>query len=411
MMMEAMFRIICLFSIILLSTADDKMTSVVNPNCGQECKEQHEGRDVFLVYTHSIVGNDSYHYIWSTIGRSPSFLVAQASPEAELNIDWTKLLSNDPSSSVNLTEHPARVISFILNDVIVWDDINKTGSFEPSKHNFTHFDWNNFTTLTCTPDFKEKCSDDPKCGLTSAAANFSFTNEDGSFGISIETSARLALGRHEALPRILMSPSSFHAELVIFGETGLNYSHPRVFLPLNIIHSNDSVKISRVSRIDDEFSPGVFSDDTLSVGSEGMKSYVTWKPIGYSKDDRIIAHTLDASRQFSADLKPLDKELAPPIYGFYQPKFDKEYSANDLMIFLGSEKDIFYSESNYTSFSFNVGLGEPAEEGLSLMVKMVILVGFGLPAIALLLSTVFVGYRRWRRARGGVLEDISASSY
>jgi hypothetical protein len=285
------------------------------------------------------------------------------------------------------------VIGVCLNAVIIWDDVNKTGIFNASVHNHTVFNWNELSKRSVNLIGDNKYS----------SVNMSYGFADSNFTVSINISTGASLGRHENLPRLLMSPSSFHTEMIVYGSPGVNYSYPRVIIPFDTVHSRANFSLTRVSRIDDEYSPGVFSDETLSVGSNEDKTYITWKPVGYSRADRIIAKTLDAVKLLTAHPAPLGPE-EPVLYGFYYPKMSDSYIIQSLQFSLGAAKDTQYSESNYTSFSFNIGLGEPADEGLSFLVQMVILVGFGLPVIALLLSAFFVGYRRYRRSRGNLID-------
>lgn len=376
--------LILVFAIITGASTEDSLITKINPGCDKDC-----GNETMLVYTRSTVGNDSFHYIWSTIGSSPSFLVAQASSAANLTVNWKKMMSTDPGDSIKMTEDPSRIISVVLDKVVIWDDVNQTSVYNHMKHNKTIFSWNNFTkSIGVAGD------------SSYSSANLSFNDDVGKFSISLNISTRISLGRHEKLPRLLMSPSSFHADLIVYGSPQLNYSFPRVFIDLMTVHGKQNVSLFRTSRIDDEYSPGVFSDDTLAVGGGKDKAYIRWKPVGYSRPDRIIAHTVDALKFLGNNTQQrLTPEISPPLFGFYHPKHAQEYNCQNLTIFMGAAKDIMYSETNFTSFSFNVGLGEPADEGLSFLVQMVILIGFGLPAIALMASTVFVGYRRWKRSR------------
>jgi len=69
-----------------------------------------------------------------------------------------------------------------------------------------------------------------------------------------------------------------------------------------------------------------------------------------------------------------------------------------------------YSDSGYLSFSFLGGLDEPPTEQLSSTVTIIILVGFGLPLAAIILSSVYLGVKRFRRSSyDNVLIDSSES--
>lgn len=157
-----------------------------------------------------------------------------------------------------------------------------------------------------------------------------------------------------------------------------------------------------------------------------------WKAVGYNKPDRIIAHTVDAQLRVdgneTSSLKVDDDETSflkvdeTSSLKVYETSFLK-VNINDTDVlnrvmkgFFGSVNvshamDIsitkfnmtfqvgeeYYSKSNYTSFSMIMGLGDYEEEqGLSFMVKIIIVTGFGIPVIAIIASALFLAIK-WRR--------------
>ena len=121
-----------------------------------------------------------------------------------------------------------------------------------------------------------------------------------------------------------------------------------------------------------------------------------WKPVGYSKSDRIIAHTVDANcfnSKSNFSINPVENNALKGFFSTFSA-----YDVSRFNITFGSPKDSFYSSTNYTSFSFLLGFDDPPEESLSLMVKMVILTGFGIPVIAIMISGLYLTIRRCRRS-------------
>lgn len=58
----------------------------------------------------------------------------------------------------------------------------------------------------------------------------------------------------------------------------------------------------------------------------------------------------------------------------------------------------YYSKTNYTSFSFVMAMGQyTEEEGLSFLVKIIIITGFGIPVIAIIASALYLSVKRYRR--------------
>lgn len=121
-----------------------------------------------------------------------------------------------------------------------------------------------------------------------------------------------------------------------------------------------------------------------------------WKPVGYTKEDRLIAHTVDGNLQKASTDNAIPSDNAV-LHALFSNKTD-QFETSFFNITFGSAKDSFYQESNYTVYSFVIGLDEPPQEKLSFLVEMIILVGFGLPAVFIVLSSVYLIYKRCRRA-------------
>lgn len=369
----------------------DSLTTEINPGCSEElCKNV-----TYLVYTKSVIGNDSLHFLWSTpgpgqdnpehhLGSSPGLLLVEVEDtDAKVSIDWPKLFSGSPGSVSFPANKVKNAIAIILKDITIWDDTEKKATPSPGHANFT-FDWTQGRNDSQVASFHDV-----------SWAKFSFRHDN--FSMSFNVSTRTSPIRHGIVPHLTITPHNFHTEVILKGKSGQEqYQLPRLLFNIIVVHSAKNYSITRTSRIDDEYSPGVFVDETLSLFSSGneKKSYVNWKPVAYSKDDRIIAHTIESSCQNITRDVTEDENKSKPVFAFFS---GYDHSSLGLTFAFGSPKDSAYNDTDYTSFSFSAGIGDPPDEGLSLLVKMVILVGFGLPAIALIASCLYLGVKKLRQ--------------
>lgn len=66
------------------------------------------------------------------------------------------------------------------------------------------------------------------------------------------------------------------------------------------------------------------------------------------------------------------------------------------LTFGSPDETLYYDEKKYTTFAMVIGVGAAPADELSLLVKLVIVVGFGLPAVIIGLSAVYIVVRKVR---------------
>lgn len=131
-------------------------------------------------------------------------------------------------------------------------------------------------------------------------------------------------------------------------------------------------------------------------------NYLKWKAVGYNKPDRIIAHTVDTLVRVDKNETDL---LTSTLDGVMKGFFNNDH-LNHSMVFSVTKFNMtfqtgeeYYSKTNYTSFSFVMALGQyEEEEGLSSLVKIIIVTGFGIPVIAIIASALYLSVKRYRRS-------------
>lgn len=74
------------------------------------------------------------------------------------------------------------------------------------------------------------------------------------------------------------------------------------------------------------------------------------------------------------------------------------------MIFGNPDEDYSYSDNPYVDFSLAIGLGAPPPQNFSLLLKIIIFAGFGLPMAFFLVSIIYTVWRKCRASRYDNLE-------
>lgn len=359
------------------------MEAKVNPGC------DHCGPEDQLVYAKSDFGNETLHYLWSSItDDEPTFLMAQSLDDNDIGIQWQQLLKGIPGS-INATSL-VNDVAIVVKDIRLWNDTQKSGVF-------------NHSDVSTTKDLKRMQKNVTLVtDSQSAKAVFLFyEEEDSNLTVTLVLSTGVSESRFADLPHLLMSPTAFHLQVTVAGDPLLNYTNCRLVLDMEVFHRRGSLSIGSETTIDDEYSPGVFSISTAKLtGQDDRDSYLTWKSVAYNKPDRIIAHTVDSDVKLDASNKTTGGKV---ITGFFTSVSD--YEVSSLNVSFGAAKDSFYSEFN--SFSFVVGLGVPAKDGLSFLVQLIIWIGFGIPVLALIVAAVYMTVKRIRNrgSRELLLQD------
>lgn len=355
---------------------DGTMQASVNPGC-HKCTSDDQ-----LVYAKAGVMNQSVHHLWSSLSDDyPTFLLAQSSENESMAINWDKLLKGS-NGSINGSSI-VNDVALVVKDIRFWNDTQKSGVFNHSDPS---------TTKNLAGQIFQKNVTLTKDGHSAKAVLVFSEVEESNVTVTLILSAAASEGRADDLPHLLMSPTSFHVQIIITGDPRLNYTNCRIVLDMDVFHRTGNVTIGSETTIDDEFSPGVFAVSTAHINAQDdSQSFITWKSVAYNKVDRIIAHTVDTNVKFGEPKKSTGGKV---ITGFFS---DRDFQVSSLNVSFGGAKDSFYTEFN--SFSFVVGVGVPAKDGLSFLVQLIIWIGFGIPALALIVAAVYLTVKRMRRSR------------
>lgn len=126
-----------------------------------------------------------------------------------------------------------------------------------------------------------------------------------------------------------------------------------------------------------------------------VKSYLQWKPIFYYFSPKTLENST-ITKEY--ELRKNDSLASGISLSFFDSA--KHYPALNISFGLpGDDKNgYFYKSTSYSSFTFAAGFGEPPKDKMSFIVTLVIIVGFGLPALVILVGLVVLIYRKLFRS-------------
>lgn len=165
-----------------------------------------------------------------------------------------------------------------------------------------------------------------------------------------------------------------------------------IFATTDSKESNATFHITKRRTLDDEHTPGIFELDTLL----SPKSYVIYRPVSYTKKIRDVSDSTDTHLGPISD--PNDPFMYKSlIYAYFG--YNQQHMVKATNISFGAINDGFYSKTNYTSFSFLLGIGEPPTEELSSLVIAISFIGLGIPALLFVLGGTCICVKRVRNYR------------
>jgi hypothetical protein len=380
--------VILLFSTAVLA-ADRKVETQWNPNCTVDaCKQPNaQGSWINLQYVKLTGTNDVVHYLYSNI-QSFTIMVFKTNLTAELSIDWPNLLSNNASlinNSIKFTDTVYETAGYEIASIYEFNDVDGTADMTqvPANQTFEHrtdsFVWRQFNATS----------------NVSGVFEASYPSANGSFRIQVRYPG--SDQRDVDLPHLLLKPEGTSVEFVIDDvQPVFNMSK----FGVNVIYLTkyDLITKTSLSTIDDEYTPGTFklwnADVTDESGS--VRNHLQWKPIFYFATPKTLENSTITHQYDLSDNKVVSTGIGRSVFG---P--DRKFKAMNVSFGLeGNEKDgYFYKQTRFSSWTFSVGLGPAPVETMSFVVTLVIIVGFGLPALVILVGLVVMIARKIRNSR------------
>lgn len=198
------------------------------------------------------------------------------------------------------------------------------------------------------------------------------------------------------LPHLLLNSQSSSIDFTVDAIES-RFNHSKFALNIIFLINHPSISVETKRSLDDEYTPGTFKLFSVEIKDDDgvIQNYLQWKPIFYyfgpkTLENSTITKQYDLSKN-SSSLDGIGLSFFSPLV-FY-PSMNVSFGLP------GKEKDgYYYKQTNYSSFTFSVGMGSPPEDKMSFIVTLVIIVGFGLPAIVIVVGLVVLIYRKLFRS-------------
>lgn len=162
-----------------------------------------------------------------------------------------------------------------------------------------------------------------------------------------------------------------------------------MFATTDKLETNATFKISKRRTLDDEHTPGIFELDNLV----SPNSYVEYRPVSYTHESRDVSTSIDT--HLGNIITPNDTfHYRSLIFAYFG--YTEDHLVKAVNISFGSVNDGFYKKTNYTSFTFLMGIGNQPTEEFSKMVIIIAVVGLGIPALLLMIGGTCLCVKRVR---------------
>ncbi|GAB1287699.1 Glycosylated lysosomal membrane protein [Apodemus speciosus] len=236
-----------------------------------------------LLHIRAVGSNSTLHYVWSSLGPPAVVLVATNTTQSVLSVNWSLLLSPDPTGA--LTVLPKDSVQFssalVFTRLLEFDSTKASeGAQPPGKpyppYSLAKFSWNNITKsldlATLSTIFQGHPVDDP----TGAFANGSLTFKVQAFSRS---------GRPTQPPRLLHTADVCQLEVALVGASPRG-NHSLFGLEVATLGQDpDCPSVNERNSIDDEYAPAVFQLNQLLWGSS-PSGFMQWRPVAFSAEER-----------------------------------------------------------------------------------------------------------------------------
>ena len=375
--------------LLLLLTSVLSSSALLTGEKGSFQCNYYSGNTNESVYTVYDTVNGILH-VASFVGE-PTFLIyrTKVGPKS-LNIIWkdTKFEDVTLSNYTLLYGFVVRnLIEFKVADAGVHFDLEKfetdqTGSFNITsfsklKYNITHLSLN--------------CNETGRINISLQQPNTNLTQLDILFSLQAYSTG----GRLDNQPRYAYNGNNSVIDIVI-----QNYQYnltsdtkaSRLALELDCIRSNNSkLSFSSKKNIDDEYTPAVFTQNSLSIQQD---RFLYWKPIAYVDSARTVETSMMVTYQNGTYNNTREKLNTTGFYHSLQNSINASLERSFFVF--GTDGDSTLN-TEYIFFRMELGLGVPPTDSISLPLIIAIGVGFGLPVFALILGIIglcfFLAYK------------------
>ncbi|KAI6659111.1 Lysosomal protein NCU-G1-A-like [Oopsacas minuta] len=375
--------------LILTSLIFTTALSTQGPKFKCELNYKHSTEGVYTVYD---ITNGIMH-VASFVG-DPTFMIYRTNKSDSLKIhcNESKQITNVAISSYEL------LYGFVIRNLIEFKVQGSGVNFNRQKFDNNTVNLFNTTSLSNLKynitSLGKNCDETGKITVSLQQKNISSNYTQ--MNILFNFQAYSSEGRLMNQPRYAYRGNNSVIGIVIkdYQYHLTNTSNPasRLALELDFIRNDKSqLFYSSVSNIDDEYTPAVFLQNTLSLRQGG---YYYWKPIAYVAQDRTVETSMMATYLNGTYTNSTVKLNTTGFYHYLQGNINA--SLERAFMLFGTDGDSTLN-ADYVYFRMELGLGTPPTDSISLPLIIAIGVGFGLPVLGLLLGVVgmcfFMAYK------------------
>lgn len=387
------------FAICSISAAQDRVITVaVNPDC-TKCNTSVNGSYYNLVWVKLTGQNDDIHFLYSTLD-SFTIMTFRTNISSKLSVNWENLLSKNSSlvqNSIKFDPTPVEEAGYVVPVVYEFNDFKGQADMNspdiPNNasywiHHLTDsFVWKQFNQTSSNSGFFE--------GKTSAQAN-------GSFRFNVKFPGK-DNERDKDLPHLLLNSEASSINLEI-DSLDPQFKDSKFGVNFVLLSKHENMTRTSLRTLDDEYTPGTFTLWNIESISENIKhNYIQWKPIFYFNNPSKLENSTITIQYDLKNNQPLPNGIG---CAFFDPK-STAYAFNVSFGLEGDEKNgYYYTQTNYSIWTFSVGLGAAPIEKMSFVVSLVIAVGFGLPALVIVVGLVAALVRKIRNSQYSEFREL-----
>ena len=392
-MLRTFLVLACLGLATSLTQADRSVTTSLNPDCGDKCKPDAKGSYINLQYVKLVGDTDIIHVMYSNIQSFTAVFFKTNVSTTLKKINWDNLLSNNATvmkNAIEFSDQPIESAGYEIASIFEFNDKEGTADMTKADATFEH--------RTDKLVWKKFVETDNVTGVFEGG----YEGSNGTFRFTIRYPGKNL--RDSDLPHLLLNPESSSIDFTIDSiEPKFNMSK----FGINIIYLADFglINTKNLRTIDDEYTPGTFKlwNSEITDDKNVVHNFLQWKPIFYYNATKTLE---DSTITKQYDL--VNHTVATTGIGRVFFDSSKKYSAMNVSYGLeGNEKDgYYYKQTNYSSWTFSIGLGAPPVEKMSFIVTLVIFVGFGLPALVIFIGLVVMIVKKLRNSRNSDFQPL-----
>lgn len=362
MLLKTTLAVLVLAAVTFAGAPSRQITVEWNPGCNQtECGPVQENSYVNVVYVKATGDKDEVHYLYSTF-EAFTVLVFRSTLGGKLNIDWEDLLSGKES---NISVTGAEILeknAYLVPYFYEFEDPDGKASMEYMASNLTSwkiFPTKDFTWSKFTP-------------VDGAIGSLEGKHDNSTFKFNLRNKGDSS--RDKTLPHLLFTPETTTMDVVI--DSPATWHLSKFALEFLYVSGAGGMAFTSSKTIDDEYTPGTFTVWNIEFrNASRTESFFSCKPsFYYSRPSNLEnstlarAYTVKDKIDVTLDVNNLSP-LAQALFGSAALK--QAYGMNISFGIEGSEKDAFFhSQTNFTTWSFSLGLGKPPVDKMSFIVTL-----------------------------------------